>query len=195
MIRWDFVSNSSSTCSMFPKLEDLDPKVLETLSPALNTTWHIEPVYSPEIYDYYVAKLQNKKFKVYFRMKPSSSGIDSFPRFIEKIDIEYDTLKEVMEKFPTAIYCTDECDVIRKVFEKEPLKHVGFSAGGEDIIIDSEPIRKLIGDEEYDKVHKPENERLDYQHTEIDLKLLNNNRFSGKKKYVTDPNYMIENED
>ena len=182
MIRWDFVSNSSSTCGMFPTLESLNHTVTE-------------PVHCPEIYDYYVAKLQNKKFKVYFRMKPSSSGIDLFPRFIEKIDIEYDTLKEAMDKFPTAIYCGDELDVCKKIFTKEPLKHIGLSAGGEDIIIDSEPIRKLIGDEEYDKVHKPENERLDYQNSDIDLKLLNNSEFNSKEKYVTNPNYMIENED
>ena len=175
MIRWDFVSNSSSTCSMFPNITKIDTSDIEYTGRLKH-----QPFYEPLLFNYFITRNSNRKYEVYFRQKPSNNGMEFFPRYIEQMDCEYDSLKDALKDYPEAVYGETQMDMIGKVFEKDPLKHLKIEnvestyTNGNDksvrienelgyVCIDSEPIRKLIGDEEYSKINIPDNENLDYE--------------------------------
>lgn len=175
MIRHGFVSNSSSTCGMidarFNRCKEVFPENFDF--------WDLKlkPFYDPNLYNYFISQNENKKYTVYYRMKPSEDGMDYFPRFINHFDKEYNSIKDVLKEFPSAEYCGSQYEMIKRIFEVDPLKHLKFeevestySDGHNKSVridnelgrlhIDSEGIRKLIGDEEYRKINETITEGL-----------------------------------
>lgn len=131
MIRRDFVSNSSSTTGMFPRaFESLD----FNFGNHINNTNENIPFYYPNMYDYYIVKfvdsLNTETYKILYREKPPVCDCGfPFPRFIQKFDIVYSSVNDAFKDFPEAEYCVDELEAIKKIFEKEPLKHADIIFG------------------------------------------------------------------